>query len=89
MIALIQYCLDFSHAYILGLVGPRMVRLDHMESQEMRISPEQNRSDNGSFYGPVTNGRSNLGSIFAKFYGVKPYFPIYQEIKVKLILLTL
>lgn len=72
----ISFWLLFSHAYIVGVVGSRMVKSGVMECQDIRVTLEQNSGESAFF------GRdAGLGKVFAKLYGV-PYFPLYSEINV-------
>ena len=62
-------------AFIVGLVGPRLHRLNVMEAQDLRILPQQNIQ--GSFYGPQSE--DTMGKLFAKFYDLN-HFPLYEEV---------
>ena len=60
---------------IVGLVGPRMNKNTVMESQELRVTEEQNTKENG--YGKHNN--TGVQKLFADFYGIK-YLPKFSEL---------
>ena len=69
---------DFENSgIIVGLVGPRMNKDHVMESQELRVTEEQNTKENG--YGEKANNNSIL-KLFANFYGIE-YLPKFTSIK--------
>ena len=61
---------------IVGLVGPRINKNTVMESQELRVTEEQNTKENG--YGKHKNNSSVL-DLFADFYGIE-YLPKLSEL---------
>ncbi len=70
------------HAYIVGLVGTRLVKPDVMECQDMRITREQNVGGGGRFYGRRKDkAEETLADVFARFYGIH-HFPVYKEVEV-------
>ena len=61
---------------IVGLVGPRMNKNTVMESQELRVTEEQNTKENG--YGKHKNN-NGVVDLFADFYGIE-YLPKFSEL---------
>ena len=67
---------DFENSgVIVGLVGPRMNKSTVMESQELRVTEEQNTKENG--YGK--NHNKGVLKLFADFYGIE-YLPKFSEL---------
>ncbi|XP_066996323.2 uncharacterized protein [Anabrus simplex] len=72
---------------IVGLIGPRLEKVNVMEYQEMIVSGDQNLVENG--YGAECSDEEckkyneiNLWRyIWARFYGVLPNLPTYDEVK--------
>ena len=62
---------------IVGLVGPRMNKDHVMESQELRVTEDQNTKENG--YGENAKNNSIL-KLFANFYGLE-YLPKFTSLK--------
>ena len=60
---------------IVGLVGPRMNKNTVMESQELRVTEEQNTKEKG--YGK--NNNNGVLKLFADFYGIG-YLPKFSEL---------
>ena len=60
---------------IVGLVGPRMNKNTVMESQELRVTEDQNKKENG--YGK--NNNTGVLKLFANFYGIE-YLPKFSEL---------
>ena len=60
---------------IVGLVGPRMNKNTVMESQELRVTEDQNTKENG--YGK--NNNTGVLKLFANFYGIE-YLPKFSEL---------
>ena len=62
---------------IVGLAGPRMNKDNVMESQELRVTEDQNTKENG--YGEKAKNNSIL-KLFANFYGLE-YLPKFTSLK--------
>ena len=62
---------------VVGLVGPRMNKNCVMESQELRVTEEQNTRENG--YGGRRRGEATVLNLFADFYNID-HLPKYTEL---------